>query len=1047
MSRSAEPEDAAARLAAIVANADDAIVSKTLDGVITSWNRAAEEMFGYTADEVVGRSITVILPPERLDEEMDILARLRRGEAVEHFETERITKDGRRLAISLSVSPIRNAQGRIIGASKIARDVTERRRAEARVRETVQTLATLYRLADRIGRATGVTDVCDAAVEAIVAAGADRASLLLFDESGVMRFCAWRNLSDGYRAAVDGHSPWSPTTIDPAPIFVEDVRANPAMEPLRAVVSAEGIRALAFVPLVHQGRLLGKFMTYYDTPHAFSERDTQLATTIAQHVALGVARTHAEAEIEALLAQQRSASHAAEAARSEAEHRRQVAERLTRLARDVNESLDVATIGERVVNAAVDLFKGRTSSLRLLTPEGSLVGIAFAGPHIDPFVPGHTIPSGPASLSGLAMAQGTAVWSAHLLTDPRVALADDILRAIRVGGDAAVLAVPLRAKGRILGALSVAVKAGREFSVGDAEMLQGLADQAALAIDNARLYEEARRQQREAELVAELAQRMNASLDLTTTLERLVDGARELCEADIARIVVRDPASGRMVLRHHVGTRWSGYHDDMTIEPGQGSGGFVLTTGKAFRTDHYAEDPRISKHYLGMIPEEGTIAQLVVPIPWEGGIGGLLYVDRRAHKPFTERDEAVLLRLADHAATAIRNTQLFAAERAARAEADDANRGKDRFLAVLSHELRTPLNAMLGWARLVRSARLSEAERNRGIEIMERNARLQARLIADLLDVSRITAGKMEVERVPIDLVFVAREAIETMTADVEAKSLRLDVELDESAGDVFGDAVRLQQVISNLLSNAIKFTPAGGHIGLRLVRHETTARLTITDSGEGIEPALLDRIFDPFEQGDRSTTRKHKGLGLGLAIVRQLVELHGGTIRADSAGPGQGATFTVDLPVIAVRVDRQAGVAEGPREMSAQGERLKACRLLIVDDQTDARDLIAFVLEREGAEVHVAGSVSHAREVLSRHTIDVLVSDLAMPDADGFELIKELRARLRGQATPIRSVALTAHMDLAVRERALASGFDAHAIKPLDPEQIVELVSKLYGR
>ena len=236
---------------------------------------------------------------------------------------------------------------------------------------------------------------------------------------------------------------------------------------------------------------------------------------------------------------------------------------------------------------------------------------------------------------------------------------------------------------------------------------------------------------------------------------------------------------------------------------------------------------------------------------------------------------------------------------AARDQALEASRAKSTFLANMSHELRTPLNAILGWARLARNPRLPESERHRGLEVIERNARVQAQLVADLLDVSRIAAGKLEIERVPVDLVFVARQAIEAVTGDLEAKQLILDVALDATAGEVLGDPVRLQQVVSNLLSNAIKFTPARGSIDLRLFRDASTARLTVTDTGEGIEPDLLERIFDPFEQADSSMTRKHKGLGLGLAIVRQLVELQGGAIRAESPGKGLGATFTVELPVV----------------------------------------------------------------------------------------------------------------------------------------------------
>jgi PAS domain S-box-containing protein len=1038
---------AAAQLAALVASADDAIVSKTLDGIITSWNRAAERMFGYSADEAVGRSITLIIPPDRHGEEVDILSRLRRGEAITHFETERVAKDGRRVPISLAVSPIRDASGRIIGASKIARDVSDRRRAEHAhaLRDAMRKLEALCRLADEVSRAKDLAAVCDAAVDAIVGVGADRAGVLLLDADRVMRFQAWRNLSPAYRAAVDGHSPWPADVTAPEAVVIEDVVDDGSLGPLREVVTGEGIRALAFVPLVSQGRLLGKFMIYYDAVHAFSADEMRLGASIAQHVSFGLARVLADASIEKLLAGEQSARRDAEAARLDAEGRRAIAEELARLASAMAETLDGTTVADRIVAAAMQLFRARAAGLRLAAPDGSLRGIAFAGGMSEMFAVGHTVPPGPTSMSGLAMMQGDAVWTDDSFADPRLQLDDDVRRAMERAGDAAVLAAPLRHGAVIIGALSIADRAGRRFTAGEARTLQAFADQAALAISNARLYEEARRRQREAEFVAELARRINASLDLQTTLERLVEGARELCDGDIARIVVRDPDTGRMRLRHQLGTRWEGYHDQIVITPGHGSGGIVLLTGRPFRTDDYTTDPRISADYLTAGAVDGTVAQLVVPIPGESGVAGLLYVDRRTRRAFTDADEALLTRLADHAATAIRNSQLFAAERAARADADAANRGKDQFLAVLSHELRTPLSAILGWARLLRGGQLNDAQRSHALGVIERNAELQGQLIADLLDMSRIAAGKMEIDRAPVDLVLVVREAVEAVAADVATSKLTLATDLDDTAGEVLGDARRLRQVVSNLLFNAIKFTPEGGRIDLQLVRHETSARLTVRDNGQGIDPAVLPRIFDPFEQGDRSTTRAHQGLGLGLAIVKQIVGLHGGTIHADSAGPGHGATFTVDLSVLAVRL--HPGHSGRPRAAAGPSAGVRGLRVLIVDDQPDARDLLAHVLTERGAEVHVAGSASEALQRLGAHDMDALVSDISMPEIDGYELIRAVR-RLPGRAAGrLHAVAVTAFTGHAVRDRALAAGFDAHATKPLDPEHLVELLTRLRER
>jgi PAS domain S-box-containing protein len=311
--------DAAARLAAIVDGAEDAIIGKTLDGVITSWNRAAESLFGYTAAEAVGQQITLIVPVERHAEEEEILRRLRRGEFIKHFETERLTKDGRLVPLSLGVSPVRNARGELIGGSTIARDISERRRAEDRIEATLHALETLYRLVDQVGHARDRRSVCEAALGAILhGVRADRASVLVIDAEGTMRFVAWSGLSDAYRAAVEGHSPWTADTVDPEPILVPDV-ATSDLGPLRDVIAQEGIAALAFFPLALSGRLLGKFMVYYNHPHEFAPEETRLAATVAKHVAFGLQRAASDEAIASSFERERAARHDADAARREAE--------------------------------------------------------------------------------------------------------------------------------------------------------------------------------------------------------------------------------------------------------------------------------------------------------------------------------------------------------------------------------------------------------------------------------------------------------------------------------------------------------------------------------------------------------------------------------------------------------------------------------------------------------------------------------------------------------------------------------------------------------
>jgi CheY-like chemotaxis protein len=293
-------------------------------------------------------------------------------------------------------------------------------------------------------------------------------------------------------------------------------------------------------------------------------------------------------------------------------------------------------------------------------------------------------------------------------------------------------------------------------------------------------------------------------------------------------------------------------------------------------------------------------------------------------------------------------------------------------------------------------------------------------------------------ERYAIDLIPVVQEAVEAIRGDVESRTLVLGVSLDAATGEVLGDPIRLQQVVANLLSNAVKFTPPGGQIDVRLAREGVHARLTVSDSGEGIDPQVLPHIFEAFHQADSTTTRTHQGLGLGLAIVRQLVEAHGGRVRAESAGRGHGATFVVELPIIAVRETRGSVDAV---ERARDGARLDGLRVLVVDDHGDARELLGLVLRERGAEVQLAGGVAEALEVMAHAAIDVVVSDLAMPGADGYDLIAAVR-KTRGNAVP--AVALTAYAGVDVRERAIAAGFTAHATKPLNPEDLVELIAKL---
>ena len=368
----------------------------------------------------------------------------------------------------------------------------------------------------------------------------------------------------------------------------------------------------------------------------------------------------------------------------------------------------------------------------------------------------------------------------------------------------------------------------------------------------------------------------------------------------------------------------------------------------------------------------------------------------------------------------------------------EANRVKDEFLATLSHELRTPLNAILGWTKLLRAQAVPPASLDRALEKVERNAQVQSRLVEDLLEVSRITSGKLRLEQRPLDLVSVANVAIDSIRHAAEARGVAIERDFESASLPTAGDPDRLQQVIWNLLSNAVKFTPSGGSVTVTLARKGPFDRLTVSDTGIGIEPAFLPNVFDTFRQADASSTRSHGGLGLGLSIVKQLVELHGGTVEAQSAGKDRGATFTVLLPVVsAARAQPRVSAQPVPHG------RLTGTRVLVVDDDADTREMLASVLEAAGARVLAAASADEALGQGLEAPPDAVVSDIAMPGQDGYDLIRQLHAALGSRAPRVR-IALTAFAGPGDRERAIEAGFQRHISKPFDPLALVALLEQM---
>jgi PAS domain S-box-containing protein len=444
----------------------------------------------------------------------------------------------------------------------------------------------------------------------------------------------------------------------------------------------------------------------------------------------------------------------------------------------------------------------------------------------------------------------------------------------------------------------------------------------------------------------------------------------------------------------------------------------------------------------------GLRSLIVVPIvSRERTLAVMSLLAAGSGRTFGRDDLDLAEELGRRAALAVDNARLYRASQEAGAASEKANRAKDEFLATLSHELRTPLTPILGWTVMLRSGTLDEASIPRGLEVIERNVRAQTQLIGDLLDVSRIITGKLRLEVRPIEVAPVVEAGVDAVRPSAEAKGIALTVEMPPEVPAICGDPDRLQQVLWNLVSNAVKFTPPGGRIVVRLQREPSCLKVSVTDDGKGIEPEFLPHVFERFRQADSTSTRSHGGLGLGLAIVRHLVELHGGTVQAESAGRGQGATFTVRLPLTAsldALATRQEATPPGEEPPSL---RLDGVRVMVVDDETDVRDFLRTSLLQYGADVRAFGSSAEALAAVESERPDVLVSDIGMPGEDGYTFIRRVRALGPERGGQVPAAALTAYAKGEDGDRVLSAGFQVHLPKPVLPLELARVVATLAGR
>jgi PAS domain S-box-containing protein len=808
---SSPPDLAQRHLAKIVDSSDDAIVSKDLKGTILSWNSAAERMFGYTSAEAVGKSIRMIIPADRQHEEDYVLGEIRSGNPVRHYHTIRQRKDGSQIPISLTVSPIYDDEGNVIGASKIARDITELKEGD---------------LASR--RLAAVVQSSD---DAIVSK----------DLNSIIQ--TW----------------------------------NRAAEKMFGYTADEAI---------------GKSIRMIIPDDLQQEEDLVLS-----RIRAGLMVDHYETR------------------------------RLRKDGSEVQVSLTVSP---------------------LLNEHGDVVG---------------------------------------------------------------------------------ASKIARDIT------------------ERARLRQEAAQQLAVTEQLSQFGSMIASSLEQSTIVQKVTDIGTELTEAEFGAFFynVTDAASGESYMLYTLSGAPREAFDQLPHPRATAIFAPTFHGEGPVRLDDVTKDPRYgqSAPYHGMPPGHLPVrSYLAVPVKGASGsvLGGLFFGHKETGR-FTAHHEKIAMGVAAWASVALENARLYL-------EAREADRLKDEFLAVLSHELRTPLNAIVGYSRLLRSRMLEGERAERGLETLERNATALTQIVEDVLDVSRIVSGKIRLDVQPVDLSTVARDAVATLKPAADAKGIRMETILDPRVAPVSGDPDRLQQVVWNLLSNAVKFTARGGRVQVRVERVNSHVELVVSDTGAGIKPDFLPYVFDRFRQADAGTTRKTGGLGLGLSIVRQLVELHGGTVHAASEGEGKGSTFRIRLPTMIIHPEPAHEGRAHPRTATRAPATplgtLTGVEIVAVDDDQDALGLLRAVFEAAGAAVVTFRSPVDALEALKTRRPHALVVDLGMPVMDGFDFIKHVRASSDPQLANTPAAALTAFARSEDRIKALRAGFDLHLSKPVDPAELVAAIQAL---
>lgn len=1047
------------------------------DGRFLQVNQSLCEMLGYSEQALLAINSQSITHPDDLDIDLTFMSQMLTGE-VRRYQLEKryVHKQGHHIWALLNVSLVHDPRGNSLHFIAQIQDVTERKQAEEERAQLIREQAARA-IAEEAERRSaflaGASTLLATSLEyettlssiALLAVPflADWCIVDVVEENGSIRRLTVTHADPGKANLVhelqNSYPPVRDTPEGVAKVLRtaetwylpevsdEDIARVAQDERHLQLLRELGIESIICVPLCAQGRVLGAVSFICDgSKRTYVREDVTLAEELASRAAIAM-------ENASLYQQAQQARHAAE----------QAADRTTRLqavTAALSEALTPTQVAGVVVEQGVAALNANAGAIALLTENGTAFRLLRASGLPEEIVEKwqHFPVTAPIPFADVVQTGEPLLVASR---DEWATRYPSFIKELNISRDQALVAIPLIVEGHTLGVMGLSFHESQTFSNNDSAFILALGQQCAQALERARLYDaeqtartEAEAAQDQSAFLAEASKVLASSLDYETTLAAVtrlaVPKLADCCmvsinENGVTRRVASahaDPIKEELLKELQCYYPFNQYGIDPIVRVIQTSNPEIVSE----IPDRYLEYVVQNTEHLEMIRKLGLKSYMIVPLVAHGRtLGAISFIGtEEIGRCYDHSDLIFAEELARRVALAVDNARLYR-------EAQEVNRMKDEFLATLSHELRTPLNSMLGWSRLLRTRKFDEATVERALETIERNAKVQAQLTEDILEVSRIIQGKLQLNVRPTNLPLIIDAAVDAIRPAADAKAILVECFLDPSVGLISGDPDRLQQVVWNLVSNAIKFTSNGGRVAVYLSREDTSIQIKVVDTGQGINSDFLPYVFDRFRQADSSITRPHGGLGLGLAIVRHLVELHGGTVSAESRGENMGATFTVNLPLMLSSREKSSSEQEQESQDDPTSMEdlptLDGLYVLVVDDEADARELLTTVLEFQGARVTAVASVEEAIAALQRTRPDVLVSDIGMPEEDGYALIRQVRALEVAHEKMIPAVALTAYAREEDKNQVLSAGFQKHIAKPVEPAELTSVVASLAGR